>query len=183
MQRKPFWKLLLLGIGYMALGNVMSTVMTVALSVKADVAVIMIILFLMTLFIFYSLVFTVAYKDGQREHLMLKNHRTDGPIKGRWVLIGIIMYIIMCIPSIILFLDSAIGLFVGYLIPYRMICGMIYPLALVIGANYPEASQIPSYFAFIFMLCYILIPVMTAVGFSFGFNDKFNPDKVLYEKK
>lgn len=183
MQRKPLWKLLLLGIGYMLLGNVMSTVMTVAMSVIADVAVVMIILFLMTLFIFYSLVFTSAYKDGQRENLMLKNHRTEGPVKGRWTIIGIIMYVIMCIPSLILFLDSVLGLFVGYLIPYRMICGMIYPLALLTGVNYPEASQMPPYFAFIFMLCYILIPVMTTVGFSFGFNDKFNPDKVMYEKK
>ena len=183
MQRKPFWKLLLLGIGYMALGNVMSTVMTVAMSVIADIAIVMVILFLMTLFVFYSLVFTVAYKDGQREHLMLKNHRTEGPVKGRWTLIGVIMFAIMCIPSVILFFDSVYGLIVGYLIPYRMICGMIYPLALVTGVNYPEAAQMPSYFAFIFMACYILIPVMTAVGFDFGFNDRFNPDRVMYEKK
>ncbi|MCH5200869.1 MAG: hypothetical protein J1F60_07900 [Oscillospiraceae bacterium] len=183
MQRKPFWKLLLLGIGYMALGNVMSTVMTVALSVIADIAIVMAILFLMTLFVFYSLVFTIAYKDGQRERLMLKNHRTEGPVKGRWTLIGIIMFAIMCIPSVILFFDSVCGLIAGYLIPYRMICGMIYPLALVTGVNYPEASQMPPYFAFIFMACYIFIPVMTAVGFNFGFNDRFDPDKVMYEKK
>ena len=183
MQRKPFWKLLLLGTGYMVLGNVMSTVMTVALSVIADVAIVMVILFLMTLFVFYSLVFTAAYKDGQRESVMLKNHRTEGPVKGRWTLIGVIMFAIMCIPSVILLFDSLYGLIVGYLIPYRMICGMIYPFALVAGVNYPEASQMPPYFAFIFMACYILIPVMTTVGFDFGFHDKFNPDKVMYEKK
>lgn len=181
MQRKPFWKLLLLGIGYMALGNVMSTVMTVALSVIADITIVMVILFLMTLFVFYSLVFTVAYKDGQRESMMLKNHRTEGPVKGRWTLIGVIMFAVMCIPSVILLFDSLYGLIVGYLIPYRMICGMIYPFALAVGVNYPEASQMPPYFAFIFMACYILIPVMTTVGFDFGFNDKFNPDKVMYE--
>ena len=183
MQRKPVWKLLLLGTGYMVLGNVMSTVMTVAMSVIADIAIVMVILFLMTLFVFYSLVFTAAYNDGQREHLMLKNHRTEGPVKGRWTLIGLIMFAVMCIQSVILFFDSVYGLIVGYLIPYRMICGMIYPLALVIGVNYPEASQMPPYFALIFMLCYILIPVMTTVGFHFGFYDKLNPDKVMYEKK
>lgn len=183
MQRKPFWKLLLLGIGYMLLGNVMSTVMTVAASVVADIPIVTVILFLMTLFIFYSLVFTVAYKDGQRERLMEKNHRTEGPIKGRWTALGLTMLAVMCIPSLILFLDSVCRLFSGYLIPYRMICGMIYPFALVIGVNYPEASQMPPYFAFIFMLCYILIPVMTNIGFSYGYNDKFNPDKMIYEKK
>ena len=59
MQRKPFWKLLLLGVGYMALGNVMCTVMTVAASVVANVSAILIVLFILTLFIFYSLCFTV----------------------------------------------------------------------------------------------------------------------------
>ena len=37
MQRKPFWKLLITGVGYMVLGNFMGTVMTVALSMFADV--------------------------------------------------------------------------------------------------------------------------------------------------
>ena len=82
MQRKPFWKLLLLGVGYMALGNVMCTVMTVAASVVANVSAILIVLFILTLFIFYSLCFTVAFKDGQREsrHCNVSYHEhTLGP--------------------------------------------------------------------------------------------------------
>ncbi len=183
MQRKPFWKLLLTCFGYMVLGNVMSTVMTVALSVIADIPIVMVILFVMTLFVFYSLIFTAAYKDGQRESIMLKNHRVEGPVKGRWTIIGIIVFAIMSIPSWILLFDCLYGLFSGYLIPYRMICGMIYPLALVAGVNYPEASEMPYYFAFIFMLCYVLIPIVTTVGFKFGFKDKLNLDKMMYEKK
>lgn len=183
MQRKPFWKLLIVAIGYMLLGNIMSTVMTVALSVKADVPVIMGILFVMTLFVFYSLVFTAAFKDGQRERIMVKNHRVEAPIKGRWTVIGVIMFLVMCIPSVILYFDATYRLFDGYLIPYRMICGMIYPLALVIGVNYAEISLMPSYFAFIFMLCYILIPLVTTIGFNVGFKDKLNPDKFMYDKK
>ncbi|MCM1055803.1 MAG: hypothetical protein NC394_09825 [Bacteroides sp.] len=183
MQRKPFWKLLLLGTGYMALGNVMSTVMTVALSMWGDKPAVMAVLFVMTLFVFYSLVFTAAFKDGQRERLMVKNRRVDGPIKGRWISVGCVMLLIMCIPSAILFFDAVYRLFDGYLIPYRMICGMIYPLALAVGVNYAEITQMPSYFAFIFMACYILIPAVTAIGFDVGFKDKFNPDKLMYEKK
>ncbi len=167
----------------MILGNVMSTVMTVALSVIANITAIMIILFIMTLFVFYSLVFTAAYKDGQREHLMVKNHRVDGPVKGRWTLIGIIMFLIMSIPSVILFIDACIRLFDGYLIPYRMICGMIYPLSLAMGVDYAEITQMPPYYAIIFLLCYVLIPVATTVGFDFGFKNRFDPDKMMYEKK
>lgn len=183
MQRKPFWKLLIIGIGYMVLGNVMSTVMTVALSVWADVPAVMGILFVFTLFVFYSVVFTAAFKDGQRERLMVKNHRVEAPIKGRWLKIGLIMLSVMCIPSLILFFDAAYRLFDGYLIPYRMICGMIYPLSLAMGVNYSEITQMPSYFAFIFMACYVLIPLATALGFDIGYKDKFNPDRILYEKK
>lgn len=183
MQRKPFWKLLIIGIGYMVLGNVMSTVMTVALSVWADVTAVMGILFVFTLFVFYSVVFTAAFKDGQRERLMVKNHRVEAPIKGRWLKIGLIMLSVMCIPSLILFFDAAYRLFDGYLIPYRMICGMIYPLSLAMGVNYSEITQMPSYFAFIFMACYVLIPLATALGFDIGYKDKFNPDRILYEKK
>ncbi|MBD5116903.1 MAG: hypothetical protein HDT48_05275 [Ruminococcaceae bacterium] len=183
MQRKPFWKLLILGIGYMVLGNVMSTVMTVALSMFGDVPAVMGILFVFTLFVFYALIFTVAFKDGQREMHMVKNHRVDGPIKGRWIAIGVIMFLVMCIPSVILFFDATYRLFDGFLIPYRMICGMIYPLALTMGVNYSEITEMPSYIAFIFMACYILIPVVAAFGFDVGFKDKFNPDKIMYEKK
>ncbi len=211
MQRKPFWKLLAVGVGYMVLGNVMSTIMTAAASVLANVPFVMIILFIFTLFIFYSLCFTAAFKDGQRERLLVKNHRVEGVIKGRWLIIGLIMLVLMWIPSVLLFIDSIAGLFDGYLIPYRMICGMIYPLALAMGVNYPDASAMeycdyrgiihpeavwftdrlqtpeiagmPHFFAFIFMACYILIPVATVIGFKMGFEDKLNPDKVFYEKR
>ena len=183
MQRKPFWKLLILGIGYMVLGNIMCTVMTVALSMFGDVPAVMAIVFVFTLFIFYSLVFTAAFKDGQRERLMVKNHRVDGPIKGRWTVIGVIMLLVMCIPSVILFFDAVYRLFDGYLIPYRMICGMIYPLALTIGVNYSEITEMQPYIALIFMACYILIPLATSLGFDVGFKDRLNPDKIMYEKK
>ena len=183
MQRKPFWKLLLLGVGYMALGNVMCTVMTVAASVVTNVSAILIVLFILTLFIFYSLCFTVAFKDGQRERLMVKNHRVDGIIKGRWIKIGIVMFLIMSIPSVLLFVDASLRLFDGYLIPYRMICGMIYPLALAMGVNYAEISQMPAFYALIFAACYILIPAATQIGFDSGYKDKLNPDNIIYEKK
>ena len=207
MQRKPFWKLLITGIGYMILGNIMSTVMTVAASVVADIPMITAVLFLFTLFIFYSLCFTAAFKDGQRERLLEKNHRVDGIIKGRWTLIGFIMFAVMCIPSVILLIDSIKGFIGGYLIPYRMVCGMIYPLALTMGVNYPDPAGIPfldpfgmlhperawfdspdivgmpPYFALIFMACYVFIPLATAIGFNMGYSDKLNPDKVFYEKR
>lgn len=183
MQRKPFWKLLLTGIGYMVLGNVMCTVMTVAASVVANVTGLMIILFILTLFVFYSLCFTVAFKDGQREREMLKNHRVESASSKRWTLAGFIMLAVMTVPSALLYMDARFKLFDRYLIPYRMICGMIYPLSLAMGVNYAEIELLPDYYPLIFASCYILIPLATALGFIFGFEDKINPDKIMYEEK
>ncbi len=183
MQRKPFWKLLLSGLGYMVLGNLMSTIMTVAASVVGNIAGIMIILFILTLFVFYSLCFTAAFKDGQRERLLLKNHRVESASSIRWTLVGFIMLAVMLIPSVLLFIDAKIRLFDGFLIPYRMICGMIYPLSLAMGVNYAEIELLPDYYPLIFAACYVLIPLATTLGFVFGFEDKFNPDKIMYEKK
>ena len=183
MQRKPFWKLLLSGIGYMALGNLMSTIMTVAASVVGNIVGLMIVLFILTLFVFYSLCFTVAFKDGQRERLMLKNHRVESASSKRWTLAGFIMLAVMTVPSVLLFIDAKIKLFDGYLIPYRMICGMIYPLSLAMGVNYADIELLPDYYPLIFAACYILIPLAATLGFVFGFEDKFNPDKIMYEKK
>lgn len=183
MQRKPFWKLLLSGIGYMLLGNLMSTVMTVAASVVADITGVMIVLFVLTLFVFYSLCFTVAYKDGQREKVMLKNRRVDSVSNSRWIIAGFIMLAVMTVPSALLFADAKMHLFEGFLIPYRMLCGMIYPLALAMGVDYAGIELLPDFYPLIFAACYILIPLATAIGFNFGFNDRFNPDKIMYEKK
>lgn len=183
MQRRPYWKNLLIGIGYMALGNVMSMIMTVALAVLIDNTAVQIVLELFTLFIFYSLVFTAAYRDGVRERLMVKNHRVEGPVKGRWESIGFVMWLVMCIPSVILLLDRFLVLFNGYLIPFRIICGAIYPLSLAIGVDTADVDKMPLFYPFLVMAIYVLIPLATHIGFDFGFKDKFNPDKVMYEKK
>lgn len=183
MQRKPFWKLLLAGLGYMVLGNLMSAIMTIAASVVANIAAIMVILFILTLFVFYSLCFTVAFKDGQHERLLVKNHRVESASSKRWTLAGFIMLGVMLIPSILLFIDARVRLFDGFLIPYRMICGMIYPLSLAMGVNYADIELLPDFYPLIFAACYVLIPLATTLGFVFGFEDKFNPDKFMYEKK
>ncbi len=183
MQTKPFWKLLLTGIGYMALGNLMSTVMTVAASVVANITPLMILLFILTLFVFYSLCFTAAYKDGQNDRVMYKNHRIESVSYSKWTKIGFIMLAVMSIPSILLFIFAQLKIFISCIIPYRMICGMIYPLALAMGADYSNISFLPSYYPFIFAGCYIFIPLATYLGFKFGVEDRFNPDKIMYEKK
>ena len=183
MKRKPFWKLLLAGIGYMMLGNFMSTIMTAALAFMIDNAIVQVFLFILTLFIFFSLVFLPAYKDGVRERMMEKNKRVDGPLKGRWLKIGSIMWVVMSIPSVILVFDKLFSLFDGYLIPYRIICGTIYPLLLAIGVNTSDLDTMAVYIPFVIMAIYAFIPLAAHIGFKFGYEDRFNPDKIMYEKK
>ena len=182
MQRKPFWKLLLLGIGFMMLGNIMSTIMTVAMAVVMEYTAAQVVLFIMTFFVFYSLVFTVAYKDGERERAMVKNHRVEAPIKLRWVKIGVCMWLVMIIPSVILLVMRLMEVQSAYVITYRMICGAIYPLSFLVGIVSENVADIAIFHPFIFMGVYALIPLATHIGFKFGFEDKFNP-QIMYEKK
>ena len=183
MQRKSFFKLFLTGLGYMLLGNFMSTIMTAALAFMIDNSIVQVVIFILTLFIFYSLVFLAGYKDGTRERLMVKNKRIEGPIKGRWIRIGLCLWAVMCIPSIILLFDKLYALFDGYIITYRIICGTVYPLLLAIGINTSSLDIMPIYIPFVAIAVYAFIPFATHLGYKFGYEDKFNPDKIMYENK
>ena len=183
MQRKSFLKLFLTGIGYMLLGSLMSTAMTVALAFMIDNVFVEVVLFILTLAVFYSLVFLAGYKDGKSERTMLRNKRIDGPIKGRWARIGLCMWGVMSVPSIILILDKLFVWFKDYLITYRIICGTVYPFLLAIGVSDADIDRMPMYVPFIVIGIYAFIPLATHLGYKFGFEDKFNPDKIIYEKK
>ena len=173
---------MLLGVGYMLLGNIMSMILTVALAAVIDNTIVQIILEIFTLFIFYALVFTVAYKDGVRERLMVKNHRIDAPIKGRWLRLGFVMWLVMCIPSVILLLDRFLFLFKDYLIMFRFICGAVYPLSIAVGVNNADIDKMPLFYPFMVMAIYILIPLVAHLGFDFAYKEKLSPD-IMYEKK
>lgn len=180
MQRKSFLKLFLAAFGYMVLGNLMCTIMTVSLGAFIGSVFIQILAAVLSVFIFYALMFTAGYKDGMREQSLVRFKRVDAPVKNRWVTIGFALFGIMCIPCIVLFIDKISGFYFDFLLFFRFICGMIYPLSMVI---LPSASidNMPEFMPFIFMLCYVFIPAVCQLGFHLGFTGKIDKDKIMYK--
>lgn len=179
MQRSPTWKLLLVGIGYMLLGSVMGTIITVAMSFMIDQAFMCVILFIFALFIFFSLVFLPAYKDGIKERKLVQNKRVSSPEGKRWLPIGFTMTFVMCIPTIILLFAKFAGIWDSYIITYRLICGTIYPLSLLCGVT--DISTMNIAFPIVVIAIYLLIPVATSLGFYCGYNDKLNTTRIMYK--
>ena len=102
MKRQPFYILLLKGIGYIILGNILCMFMTMALSMFGGNIVFNILSIICGTLIFYMLIFTVAWKDGARERSLVKNRRVDAPLKYRWIYLGVIMYVIAALPTLVL---------------------------------------------------------------------------------
>ena len=106
MKRQPFYILLLKGIGYIILGNILCMFMTMALSMFGRNIVFNILSIICGTLIFYMLIFTVAWKDGARERSLVKNRRVDAPLKYRWIYLGVIMYVIAALPTLVLLLNK-----------------------------------------------------------------------------
>lgn len=167
----------------MMLGNVMCTVMTVALAFLMDYTITKVVLTIFTLFVFFSLIFTVAYKDGVKERMFVKNHHIETAPKSRWLKIGACMWLVMIIPTIILILLKLFYSTSDFMITYRLVCGAVYPLSFLLGIADANLQNMSIICPIIFMAVYALMPVAAEIGYRFGFDDKFNADKIMYEKK
>ena len=149
--RQPFFKLLLSGLLFMVFGNLLCTIVTVSTAPFMNFEFFKVIVFILTLIIFYSLMFTAGYRDGDREQKYVRLHNAEPPKESKWVLIGIIL-----------------------------IDGLVYPLSLmIVPENTIDSMDI--FVPFIYMLCYAGIPVATHLGYYFGYTQKFNKDDIMYQ--
>lgn len=173
-------KLIGMGCLYMLLGNIMCAIMTISTAPLIGEMFMKIIAFILTLAIFYSLVFTAGYKDGDREQHIVRLHKLEPPKTSKWIVIGAVMMVIMFIPSIILMLDKLCGWYFDMTLVHRIIDGMVYPLSLILV---PESTidSMQAYVPVIYMLCYAPIPAVTHLGFYFGYTQKFDKDKIMYQ--
>ena len=130
--RQPFFKLLLSGLLFMVFGNLLCTIVTVSTAPFMNFEFFKVIVFIFTLIIFYSLMFTAGYRDGDREQKYVRLHKAEPPKESKWVLIGIILMAIMFVPSLLLLLDKLCGWYFDMTFVHRIIDGLVYPLSLMI---------------------------------------------------
>lgn len=188
MKRNSFGKLVLKGIGFIVLGNVMCLVMTMAIFMFGSHAITKILAILFAALIFFSLVFTVAWKDGERERRLVALHPELGEKKYRWIGIGGIMFAFAVAPTIFILINKLFFPEFDNLIIYQFVSGSSYPFVIAFTPR-PESlsgsvSRIETMSALLPSLLiayYALIPAVTQLGFIFGYKDKLNPDKVIYK--
>lgn len=192
MQRKPFHILLLKGIGFIVLGNVMCLIMTMALAMFGLNLFFNILSIMCCAAVFFMLVFTVAWKDGCDERSLVKHGRVEAPLKHRWIVIGLIMFLVASVPTIVLLLNKLFFPEADTLFLYRFISGSAYPF---VNTFIPRAEanvdawhttlrqfdNMSVWFPVLMLVYYALIPAMTQFGYYMGYNDKLNTDKIMYK--
>lgn len=197
MKRQPFYVLLLKGLGYIVLGNILCLFMTMALTMFStkmggDIVFNIIAIICGTL-IFYMLIFTVGWKDGVRERSLVKNHRVEAPLKHRWIILGIILFFIAAAPTIVLLLNKLFFPQEDTLLLYRFVSGSAFPFIQTfipqpdletkawIATGYLQIDSMSALFPALMLLYYLPIPAATQLGWYVGYYDKFNADKIIYK--
>ncbi len=184
MQREHILKIFAKGLAYTLFGNILSGIMIISIAPMISIWFICLIAFIFTIFIYGSLLFTAGYRDGQRENLMLKNHRVESTPKHRWIILGLICGGIICVPSIIVLLGKLGVLAISgeFMFAYRFLNGAVYPLYHLAGVQSASAAEFPLWLVLTCVLAYIIIsPLAAHIGYKFGFDDK-TKNSFMYEK-
>ncbi|MBE6888946.1 MAG: hypothetical protein E7485_02910 [Ruminococcaceae bacterium] len=193
MKRQSFLSLFLRGVGYIVLGNIMCLIATMALVMFGKNTFFNILGIIIAVMIFYMLIFTVAWKDGNAERSLIKHGRVDSPLKYRWLLIGLLMYVVAAAPTVVLLLNKLFFPEEDTLYLYKFISGSAFPFVnTFIPDAVPETDAwIPTtlrqfdnmsvLFPSLMLVYYALIPIVTHIGYYMGFTDKLNTDNIVYK--
>ena len=187
MKRESFGKLVLKGIGYVVFGNVLCLVMTMAIFFFGDYAIIKVLAILFAALIFFSLIFTVAWKDGVRERKMISLRPEIGEKKFRWVAIGLIMFVFAAAPTVFLLFNKLFFPESDNLLIYQFISGSAYPFVIAftpkadsLSGSVSRVETMSVLLPSLLLAYYALIPAVTQLGFWVGYRDKLNADKIIY---
>jgi len=185
MQRKSFIKLLLPALGYMVMGNILSFVMAMSLAFFRGETLIMLMSVLFAAAIYLMMVSVPAYKNGQDEFTKLKNktgNEAEAVPKYRWLSVGMILWGIMLIPSVVYLFG---GIPQGV---YLLLSGAVYPLSgfFMKVTEYdadgrPILMSLLNFAPFVFMGFYALTVPACHIGFMLGLSDKLSKENMMYK--
>ena len=188
MKRDPFGILVLKGIGFVVFGNVLCLVMTMAIFFFGDYVIIKILAILFAALIFFSLMFTVAWKDGVRERKIISRTPELGEKKFRWIAVGVIMFVFAAAPTFFLLFNKLFFPESDNLLIYQFISGSAYPFVITftpkaesLSSTVSRVQTMSALLPSLLLVYYALIPAVTQIGFWFGYRDKINVDKIVYK--
>jgi len=185
MQREHILKIFAKGLGYAFFGNLLSGIMIISIAPMISVWFICLVAVLFTLFIYASLLFTAGYRDGQKERSMLRNKRTETAPKYRWIILGLIIGVIISVPTIIVLLGKlgAVAISGEYMFAYRFLNGAVFPLYHI--AQVHAEVAVADFPLWLLLTCtgifVIFTPLAAHIGYKFGFDEK-TKESLMYEK-
>ncbi len=193
MKRRSFIRLTITGLGYIVLGNVLCLFMTMGLGMFGGNIFTNVLSIICGALIFFLLTFTVAWKDGVRERSLVNLKRVERPLKYRWVLIGLVMYVFAAAPTVVLLINKLFLPDEDLLLAYRLLSGSAYPFVMTfvppviteseawVETTARQIDNMSVLFPCLMLLYYALIPVSTQLGSYMGYNDMLNKDRIMYK--
>lgn len=193
MKRESFGIVLLKGIGYVVFGNVLCVFMTMAVHMFGNMWLTNALAIIFGAAIFYSLIFTAAWKNGVKERNRARLHGAEDTKKYRWVSAGLIMFAVAAAPSVVLLLNKLVFPEEDLLLPYQFISGSAYPFVLAfvptaepedfvwVTSEINRVDNMNVLFPVLMIVYYALIPVAAQLGYWAGYNDKLSADKIVYK--
>ncbi len=184
MQRDHILKIFLKGFAFALFGNILSGIMIISIAPMISIWFVCFVAFILTVFIYASLLFTAGWKDGTKENSMLKNHRVESVPKYRWIALGLIIGIIISVPSIIILFGKLglINISGEYMFAHYFLNGTVRPLIILSGMKDAAPVDYPLWLPIASALFYIIIsPIAAHIGYKFGVDDKVK-ENIMFEK-
>ncbi len=181
------------GIGYIILGNILCLFMTMGMTMFGSNLFTHVVSLVFGTTIFFSLIFTVAWKDGIKERNLVKLHRVESEKKYRWIPVGLVMFAAGAAPTVVLLLNKLFFPEEDTLFLYRFVSGSALPFVLTfvppiiteteawVQTSLRQIDNMTALFPALMLLYYALIPVFAQLGYWCGLNDKLSKDKIMYK--
>jgi len=176
MQKKSFLRLLLGTAGYALLGNILALIVTFSLGNFGVGNALMGLAAFCSLSLYFMMVFNAAHKDGETDRKLFNRKTIEKPEGSKWVKIGIIVWLLLCIPCVVLIIVP------GFLIVVRFLLASIMAVSFLLSDAETPALN-PSWAPFLFMGIFALTPVVCRLGYWVAFYEKWSVDNIVYKKK
>lgn len=172
MQQKSVLRLFLEAAAYVAAGNVMALVVTLSLLSFGNDTPLIVIAAFCAVSTYLMMAFSVGHKDGEQERKLVRINRLDKPNPNKWLIIGAVLWLLLCVPCVVLFITPA------FLNVFRFIFAAVFALSLLFGSD-----TVPVWAPFVFMGVFALTPVFMKLGHYVGYFEKITMDSIVYKKK
>ncbi len=181
VQRKPIYKLMLKGLGYVILGSVMCTILTLMIGMFFIKYILGIIVLQALCFgILGSMLYQMMWQEGDRDRNMVGRglYPSDW---GRGIKVGLVAMLPYYVYNVILTL-SFCGVIGNTLVFFKLASGAFWPL-IHLSAKTASLSDVSIIDLILFYLYPLFIPLICQVAYRLGFHGISIKEKLIFKNK